>query len=181
MLAVALALCGASALATATATAADEDGDRYNDVTIRPTDLPANAPTFDDYRVKVYRGPNASPDLRSHPLSRLFRTRLAAAAKLPVNFAGHFVIAGWGCGTSCSGLAIIDVTTGKVFHPKGFTTVDATNIHDDLQPLNHQPDSTLLVLIGSPEERTQHRGIYYLRWRNDHFETLRFVRRAWYP
>lgn len=172
----AAALCGAAAQ-TSAATAADG----YNEVTIRPSDLPANAPKFDDYRAEVYDGANAAPDLKSHPRSRLFRTRLAEAAKQPVNFAGHFVIAGWGCGTSCSGLAIIDVRTGKVFHPKGFTTVDATNIHDELQPLTYRKDSTLLVLIGSPEERTEDRGIYFMRWRNNRLETLRFIKRAWYP
>lgn len=145
-------------VATQALAATDDDG--YNEVTIRPSDRPANAPRFDDDRVEVYRGSNAAPDLKSHPRSRLFRTRLAEAAKHPVNFAGHFVLASWGCGTNCSQLAIIDVRTGRVFHPQGFRSVDATNIHGDLLPLEYRQDSSLLVLIGSPEERTPDRGIH---------------------
>jgi len=175
----ALAALAALIGSTALAQTPDED-DGYNEVTIRPSDIPADAPSFDRYRVPVYSGKHALPDLKSHPLSRMFRTRLAEAAKEPVDFAGHFVLAGWGCGSSCACFAIIDVHTGRVFHPKGFTVVDATNVHTDLKPLNYRKDSSLLVLIGSPEERTQDRGIYYLRWKDDHFETVRFIKRPWY-
>ena len=37
-------------------------------------------------------------------------------AKKGPNFAGHFTVVQWGCGTTCLTGAIVDATTGKVFH-----------------------------------------------------------------
>ena len=46
----------------------------------------------------------------------MFRTRIRDGIKAGPNFAGHFVIVGWGCGTDCADYVIADVATGKVFH-----------------------------------------------------------------
>jgi hypothetical protein len=43
----------------------DEAG--YDEYTILLSDIPADAPRFEDYATELYRGPNAEPDLRSHP------------------------------------------------------------------------------------------------------------------
>ena len=81
---------------------------------------PANAnhsakPDFDMYPVaEQYKGPIAAPDFSSNPRTREFRTRITEAMKQGVNFAGHYVIAEWGCGTSCQSHAIIDAKTGKI-------------------------------------------------------------------
>jgi hypothetical protein len=47
----------------------------------------------------------------------MFRTQLTNAAKKPADFAGHFTMAVWGCGSECAAAALIDLTTGDVYQP----------------------------------------------------------------
>lgn len=160
----------------------DEKDFNYNEVTIRPSDYPHDAPRFEHFPVEVFRGVNALPDLKSHPRSRLYRTRIRDAAKLQPNFAGHYVLTSWGCGTDCSEIAIIDVIDGKVYHPPGFTYFQFQNIHYKLsdRAFKHRDDSELLIIAGFPEERTKDRGISFLVWRDNKFKRVRFVKKAWY-
>lgn len=81
-------------------------------VTVKP-----QSPNFSDYPAAVYSGPLAEPDVRSHARSGKYRTTIRYAAKERPDFAGHYKIARWGCGTDCIGFAIIDSITGKVYHP----------------------------------------------------------------
>jgi hypothetical protein len=169
--------------------ASDDDG--YNEVTIRPSDIPTDAPRFEDFPVEVYSGRNAVPNLRSEATTRMFRSRLAQWAKEKPNFAGHYILATWGCGTDCTQIAIIDAKTGKIFHPAGVTTNVAVNVHHDLLEggdlwhasgaIKFRNGSRLLVLIGMPEERTKDRGISYYVWERDRLRLVRFVPKAWYP
>jgi hypothetical protein len=164
------------------------DGDGYNEYTIRPSDIPKDAPRFTDYPAKPYAGLNAAPNVRSDPRSTMYRTQLRGWAKEKPNFAGHYILATWGCGTGCTQIAIIDAVTGKVFHPTGARTNSADNIHDELLvdgdssprrsdfgALQYRADSRLLVLMGMPEGRPENRGISYFVWENDGLKRIRFV------
>ena len=167
---------------------ADDDG--YNEVTIRPSDIPQDAPRFESYPAKIYAGKNAEPDLHSDPETRMFHTRISEWSKQKPNFAGHYILATWGCGTSCTQLAIIDAKTGRVFHPAGVTYNDATNIHNALLEggdfwhasgaTKFRLDSKLLVLIGMPEEARARRGVSYYVWSEEKRSLVRFVKKAWY-
>jgi len=172
--------------------AVDDEG--YDEYTIRPSDIPKDAPRFEAYPAKPYHGRNAAPDLRSHPDSRQYRTRLKAWATEKPNFAGHYILATWGCGTDCTQLAIIDARTGKIFHPPGARTNAAVNVHhallgdgDMFQQWHgtgavwYRGDSKLLVLIGMPEESEENRGISYFVWENNKLRRIRFVHKPWYP
>jgi hypothetical protein len=169
--------------------AANDDG--YDEYTIRPSDIPNDAPRFEDYPAKPYGGPNAAPDVRSDPRSRMYRTQLRGWATEKPNFAGHCIIATWGCGTGCTQIAVIDVRTGKVFHPPGARTNSIVNVHDtllvgggpsrrraDFGALRYRVDSRLLILIGTPEDRAANRGISYFAWENDGLKRIRFVPKA---
>ncbi|MYN43582.1 hypothetical protein GTP23_00695 [Pseudoduganella sp. FT93W] len=166
------------------------EDDGYNEVTIRPSDLPPDAPRFQDFPAKRYAGKNAVADLSGSPLTKAYRTRIKAWAKEKPNFAGHFILATWGCGSDCTQLAIIDAVTGKVFHPAGVTTNVAVNVHQKLLEggdlwhasgaIKFQADSRLLILIGSPEEDIKRRGISYYVWNENHLSLVRFVHKAWY-
>ena len=168
--------------------ASDDDG--YNEVTIRPSDLPTNAPRFEDFPATAYLGRNATPKLQSDATTKMFRTRLAQWAEEKPNFAGHYILATWGCGTDCTQIAIIDAQSGRVFHPAEVTTNVAANIHQDLLKsgnlwhasgsIKFRNDSALLVLIGMPEERTKDRGISYYVWEHNRLRLVRFVPKAWY-
>ena len=171
--------------------AVDDEG--YDKYTIRPADIPKDAPRFKDYPVTPYAGPSAAPDVRSDPRSRVYRTQLRGWAKEKPNFAGHYILATWGCGTSCTQIAIINASTGKVFHPPGARTNSVVNVHHELLvagassarradfgALRYSPDSRLLVLIGAPEDRVENRGISYFVWENDALRRIRFVPKASY-
>ena len=74
-------------------------------------------PRFEDYTVaRVWHGRPVPLQLRT-PAERTFRTRLTNAAKEPANFAGHYRLVVWGCGSECISGAIIDLETGNVFPP----------------------------------------------------------------
>ena len=179
--------CALIAIASTAAAATDEG---HNEVTILPSDIPPNAPQFEAYPASVYEGQNALPNLSSDSQTRMSRTRIKEWSKVKPNFAGHYILATWGCGTDCMQMAIIDAKTGKVFHPNGVTLNAANNVHDTLlkgKPnwpnegsLKFQANSELLVLIGMPEEDTRRRGISYYIWHNNRLSLMRFVPKAWY-
>ena len=78
-------------------------------------------PVFGDFSTKeVFRGKPARVDLRSHPYAPRFRTRLTEGGAKGPNFAGHFTVVMWHCGTSCQTLALVDAKTGRVQFPFSF-------------------------------------------------------------
>jgi hypothetical protein len=173
------------------AAAADDDYDQY---TIRSSDIPKDAPRPKDYPAKPYAGPNAAPDVRSEARSRSYRTQLRGWATEKPNFAGHYILATWGCGTGCTQIAVIDALTGKVFHPPGVRSNSIVDVHDELLvdvsssprrgdfgALRYRADSRLLILVGTPEGRTENRGISYFVWENDALRRIRFVPKAGAP
>jgi ankyrin repeat protein len=73
-------------------------------------------PQFEDFSISaVYKGPHAPVDLSSNPEAQTYRTRLREGAKKPPNFAGHYVMVEWGCGTECTVYMMVDVKNGRVF------------------------------------------------------------------
>jgi hypothetical protein len=73
-------------------------------------------PKFDEYRApESFEGPPAAVATGSSRLARTYRTRLREGAKAGPNFAGHFTLVAWGCGSSCQEWAILDARTGRVF------------------------------------------------------------------
>lgn len=161
------------------------DSEGYDEHTIRPSDLPQDAPRFEMYKSRLFHGRNAKPLITGD--ARNFRTRISAWSKEEPNFAGHFIMATWGCGTNCTQFTIIDASTGKVFEPKGITTNVAVNVHDDLlqggdfwhssAAIKFKRDSRLLILIGTPEEDVSRRGISYYVWTGTELRLIRFVKK----
>ena len=69
-------------------------------------------PQFHAFTVEAaYAGPTARPNL-STPPAREYRTRLIEAASEKANFAGHYILAQWSCGTACVSGAVLDAITG---------------------------------------------------------------------
>ncbi|HEX8735472.1 MAG TPA: hypothetical protein VF721_09130 [Pyrinomonadaceae bacterium] len=143
----------------------------------------SKTPTFKQYSAKVEKIRNVNVNLRSHKRANMFRTNLRNAAKEGVNFAGHFILTTWGCGTNCSQSAIIDARSGRVFFPDelegagfGFCELPA-----DVEPLVYKPESRLLVLNGFKggdlDKENGRCGIYYLEWTGAAFKQVRFVQK----
>src|SRR6266550_3976791 len=81
-----------------------------------PTRQPrANATSFEQYAVPVYRGSPAKPNFQSKPGSVRYKTRILDGIREGVNFAGHYAIIAFGCGTDCSYGFFVDVKAGRIF------------------------------------------------------------------
>jgi len=128
---------------------------------------------YEDFAItNIFKGKPAAVDLSSHPQARSYRTQLRRQAAEGPNFAGHYKIAIWGCGTSCQAFAIVDVQTGRVYFPPELPFVSYVNWDGDDFGLQFRIDSRLLVLHGSPKEESRVGTFYYL-WQTN---TLRLIR-----
>jgi len=74
----------------------------------------AKLPRFEDFP-ETERWAGSPPKVMlDRPVVRMFRGQFRYAALQPPNFAGHYRIAIWGCGTQCLEGGMIDLATGKV-------------------------------------------------------------------
>ncbi len=142
---------------------------------------PAVLPRFQDYAVtEVWRGASGVPKLVTRE-ERMFRTKIANAAKQPPNFAGHYVFTVWGCGAECISGAIIDLQTGDVFSPpvakQGRFSVCPSAYENS--GVEHYVNSRLLVLrCGlnfSESLQTNIPDAFYFVWDDNHFRQLLHV------
>jgi len=130
-------------------------------------------PHFQDFAVtNVFKSKPAAVDLPSHPEARHYRTELRRQSAEGADFAGHYKIAIWGCGSSCAAFAIVDSQNGHVYFPPELPYVTWTGYEGTNFGLQYRIDSKLLVLHGSPEEKSQIGTFYYL-WQTN---TLRLIR-----
>src|SRR5438552_2640156 len=93
-------------------------------------------PRFAEFKIEnIFKGKPAAPILAS-PEERRFRTVLREGAQEGPNFAGHYTVVEWGCGTECWQAAIIDTETGRVFPPPlkgGFGYFQSSWLHFQLR------------------------------------------------
>lgn len=76
-----------------------------------------NAPRLDSYRVAPELERTPTPlDLASYPGARRFRTVLRNGARRGPNFAGHYTVVSWGCGSPCTEFVIVNGWTGKIVY-----------------------------------------------------------------
>lgn len=116
------------------------------------------APRFDDFPVKdVFKGKPAKVKITS-PKDREFSTRLHEISGQKPNFAGHYTLASWGCGSSCIQTVAIDARTGRVVWLP--FTVCCWDV-DVNEPIEFTRNSSLIVVHGSRNEAGG--GVYYYR------------------
>jgi hypothetical protein len=88
-------------------------------------------PRFEDFSVSLrFRGKPAQVDLSSHPKARMFRAKLRDGAKEGPNFAGHYTVVRWHCGTECQAVAVVDAKTGHVYFAP-FSTSEGSEFRID--------------------------------------------------
>ncbi len=139
------------------------------------------APSFKQYAARVEKIRNINVDLKSHKSARMFRTNLRNSAKEGVNFAGHFIVSNWGCGTNCSETAIIDARNGRVFFPDILegATFGFCEFGDADEPIAYKPNSRLFILngfkAGELDKPNSKCGIFYLEWTGTAFRQVKFV------
>lgn len=141
----------------------------------------SGTPTFTQYAVRVENIRNVKVNLKSHKNANMFRTNLRNAAKEGVNFAGHFILTGWGCGTNCGDYAVIDARNGRVFFPDqlGGIGIGFCELPDNTEPVVYKANSRLLILSGFKggdlEKDNAPCGVYYLEWTGTAFRQIKFV------
>jgi len=135
-------------------------------------------PKFSDYpaRVSSHAG-SASPKLTT-PGQRKFRTMIRDGAARGPNFAGHFTIAEWGCGTGCVQFAVVDNQSGAVYENPfgslpGASFCLGANPDQDKTGIFYHPDSSLLILRGCQNDKDC--GAVFYLWTGVQFNVLRRV------
>jgi hypothetical protein len=133
-------------------------------------------PRFEDFNVaNPYKGKPAAIDITS-PGARYYRTRLREAEKGKPNFAGHYIITDWGCGTECFTPVAIDARNGKVYlfdFSVGYSPLSKDS------PMEYHLNSRLIIINGYLEDahgKREH-GTYYYKWQNNRLVLLKFLKK----
>jgi hypothetical protein len=108
------------------------------------------APVFTDYPIEAQSGLRhdavAEPVLDSKT-AKQYRSVIRQEFLEKANFAGHYRVAIWGCGTDCRNFAIIDKQTGAVYTMPGINEISGVMGNDD-ERVDFRLDSKLLVISG---------------------------------
>lgn len=72
--------------------------------------------------LEVFDGKPEVVDFSTNPEAELYKTTIEEQVSEGANFAGHYTVAAWGCGTECQGFAVVDVTNGEIieYQPQHF-------------------------------------------------------------
>lgn len=148
-------------------------------------------PRFEDYPVsESFQGTPATPNLLT-PEERRFRTviREGVAKGYRVvdqpggkerpgpNFAGHYFIVTWGCGSPCLMAAIVDAKSGRVLpppfhHGPGHSYFQVPWAFPMEPPLNYRVNSRLLIAKVCEKNQSEECGTYYLLIGDNGFRLL---------
>jgi hypothetical protein len=132
-------------------------------------------PRFEAYAVTdSFTAKPTPPDVRSTSLGRRFRTLIRHQARSGPNFAGHFTIVRWGCGSSCIMHAVVDAATGRVYGQTLQTQVGAEFRLNSSLLIADPPDSARAMSAGrtAPANCVVCGTPAAYVWRGDHFEPL---------
>ncbi len=130
-----------------------------------------NLPVFKNFPVsEIFKGTPAPVDFLSHPSALDFYTRISEGAKKEPNFAGHYTIIEWGCGTGCQAGVIFDAETGKIY-----------NLQPSEFGRDYRVSSSLLIINPDVEELFKEYpnavpkgiSIFYYKWENNNFKMIK--------
>lgn len=132
-------------------------------------------PQFREYAVsEAYKGKTAQLVLRRD--DRMFRTRLLDAARnQKPNFAGHYILTTWGCGTSCLMGAVIDAKTGRVHWWNFSVCCWSFDVDEKFQPIEVRLNSKLIVFSGARNEKEGDVGTHFYKFESGRFVHLKSV------
>ena len=140
-------------------------------------------PQFSDYSVpKHYAGPRVAPKIKPNTAAWHFRTRIREAVQGKPNFAGHYILASWGCGAECLSTAIIDVKTGAVYFvdftvccwyntPASAASATHSDAVDTLAPVDFRLSSKLIIFTGLLNEEGN-KGPHYFKFEQGKLSAL---------
>ncbi|MFM0051120.1 hypothetical protein [Caballeronia grimmiae] len=127
-------------------------------IAISSTALAQRLPVFEDCP-RAVQSIEQAPRLKlSDAQTRKYRSVLRDAANGPVDFAGHYILAEWGCGAGCVMAAAIDKKSGRIV-PLPFTVSDWPL--DVSEPIEYRANSCVVIVKGSRNESNEHGTYYY--------------------
>ena len=140
-------------------------------------------PRFEDYpATSVFSRPSATPVLTTKH-QKLFQTMIRRAARKGPNFAGHYTIASWGCGSDCHDYAIVDDVTGYVWDFSfdyvarfAFPTSNHLVPFHFGQGISFRKNSRLLIVDGCPNGNAC--AIYFYEWHENELTLLERLRKV---
>ena len=104
--------------------------------------------------------------------ARRYRSTLGAEVANGPNFAGDYTLAAWGCGNSCTQIAIVAAQSGRVFFPPQLRTISTQLIGnwDGGRALRYRGlrfcrASRLVAVVGRREGGGAQDGVTYFEWR----------------
>ena len=135
----------------------------------------SRTPRFTRYPASVETAQVTKIDFRRSPGASSYRTRLTEALRKGVNFAGRYILTGWGCGTGCTNGAVIDARTGVVYFPDELAGVSGYD-----ETFEFRKNSRLLIINGSPGSRSETgngmaAGTYFYEWKATRFRLVRSI------
>jgi hypothetical protein len=108
--------------------------------------------------------------------ARRYRTALREGAAAGPNFAGHYAVVSWGCGSSCNELAIVDMRSGQVTFDSRIRDIYSGHV-GEFNFESSRLNSRLLVVAGMPQEDQARDGVTYFEWTGSRLKLIRFVPR----
>jgi hypothetical protein len=152
---------------------------------------------FEDYGVsRIFRGIPARRLIET-PLHRTYSTRIRQGVtkgwgvfrdgkeQAGPNFAGHYFIIQWGCGSGCLMMVVVDAVTGRVYNPplafgnEGNQRIGLPMFGFSPAPLKFRLTSRLFTMDACPEQPTKFHApcfSYYYLWQDNEWHLLRRVR-----
>ena len=131
-------------------------------------------PRFTDYPVKEHFNSQTASLVLSRE-ARMYRTRLKEAARQKPNFAGHFIVTTWGCGTECIMGAIIDASTGRVFMLPTTLCCWGSGVDEKFNPVEFRPNSSLIILSGARNEKEGDLATRFYKFENNRLVLIRSI------
>lgn len=123
-----------------------------------------DVPTFEAYEVPTETVATPRIDLSSHIIGPRFRTVLTRAlASNPPNLAGHYLLVEWGCGTSCSMFAIVNLRSGAIWHEPNLIVT---------RGIRTKVDSRLIILNPGLRPRAETTPTSFHVWQDEQLQAL---------
>jgi hypothetical protein len=150
----------------------------------------ANLPRFEDYPAsKIFQGEPATP-LFATSEQRLYRTRIREGTAFgigaesdgnvlpgPVNFAGHYIIITFGCGSPCTLMAIVDALTGKIYNSPMASDLQMSTLGGGpwLPAVEYRQNSKLMIMRPCPALAPGPVYTHYFVWEGNRWSLVRKV------
>ena len=154
-------------------------------------------PQFDDYGItEIFTGTPVAPVIETS-LQRMYRTRIREGVtkgsgvlrdgkeQPGPNFAGHYFVIQWGCGSSCLMMAVVDASTGRIYYlpmaigKKGNQRIGLPMFGLRPAEVDFRVTSRLFTMNACPEQLNKPHAScysYYYLWQDNDWKLLRRVR-----